>query len=230
MKFLKGISAVVILMITASVFSCGQLGVVPIVGSGNLVSKSYAFTGFNNIILANDVQGTISYASTYSIDISVDDNIYPYLRVNQQGETLSINLGTLSNYSRVTLKVNIKTPDIQALSLQDESTVNVNGFNLAHDLTANLKDQCKLNGTISLANLNANVTDGCSMELTGTCTNINLTASDGCKIYLRSLTAVNSNVSAKDGCRIELNCSGTISGAISDETKLYYTGDRKSVV
>ena len=217
-----------VFMFTTSLYACfAQQGI--LIGSGSLLTKNYDFTGFTEIDFCNSVQGNIAYSNTYSVEIIADDNVFPYLQIEQTDGCLKVHLLYAMMFRNITVKVNIRTPDIQAMTLKDDCVANITGFNVNHNLNVTLKDSCVLKGNFSMNDLTLNIKDDCKINLTGSCGDINLTARDTCIVDLIQLVSRNAVLSVKDDCNVKINCTGTINGSVKDDSSLNYTGNPSSI-
>ena len=54
-----------------------------ITGSGNLETKSKDFSGFTKIEANNGFEVIVSKSSTYSVEITADDNVHKYIDVSK---------------------------------------------------------------------------------------------------------------------------------------------------
>jgi hypothetical protein len=68
------------LVLTVAAFSAG-CDFHPVVGSGRTVSRAYSFTDFTSISAAWSFNIQVNQSSTYSVSVSVDDNLQSYLEV-----------------------------------------------------------------------------------------------------------------------------------------------------
>ena len=66
-----------------------------LIGSGNLETEEYAFTNFTKVEISSAFEFEIKQSSSYSINVTADDNVMEYVQVSQVGQTLKIGLGAV---------------------------------------------------------------------------------------------------------------------------------------
>lgn len=87
-------------------------------GSGKLVQNPYQFTDFTRLTFSNLFKAKISQADSFSVMVTVDDNIEKYLDVTQHGNELRFTLENGHGYRNITLNVNITLPGLERLRVE----------------------------------------------------------------------------------------------------------------
>ena len=190
--------------VVALVFSYafGYVGFLPgiggLTGSGTPVTETKSITGFTSVSAAMGFNVEITESSSYSVRVTVDDNVVDKLRVTKIGDTLSIALDP-GTYTRMTLRAVVTMPDIEGLELSGGSHVDAEGS--AGDLTVDASGGSTLDlenfpvhdasigfsggssGTISLdGNLDADVSGGSRLWYIGSPTLGNIDTSGGATV------------------------------------------------
>ena len=108
-------------------------GVGPTVtGSGKLAAWDFDYRDFTKIEAGYAFDVEIVKADSYLVRITVNDNLYEYLDISKQGDTLHIGLKPNYNYMNITLKATINLPDLEKLGLSEASKAKVDGFSSSH--------------------------------------------------------------------------------------------------
>ena len=63
-----------------------------VTGSGTATVKRYDYSGFSSLRVDNAFSTTVNRGDAFSVEVSVDDNLIEYLRVELDGDTLHIGL------------------------------------------------------------------------------------------------------------------------------------------
>ena len=105
-----------------------------LVGSGNLETETYAFADFTEIEISSAFKFEIEQSSSYSINITADDNIMEYVQVSQDGQTLKIGLRTGTWLGPVTLRASVTMPQLSDLTISGASRGTVSDFSSTQDL------------------------------------------------------------------------------------------------
>ena len=107
----KIITAVLLAVLLTSGLLAG-CGEVTVTGSGNLTTKTFNFSNFNKVEAASGFQVELTKSSTFSVEITADDNVLEYIEVDKSGDTLRIKPKGNRIYRSVTLRAKITMPDL----------------------------------------------------------------------------------------------------------------------
>jgi len=120
-----------------------------LIGSGNLETEEYAFTNFTKVEVSDAFNFEIKQSSSYSINVTADDNVMEYVQVSQDGQTLKIGLRTGLHIGSVTLRIgpgifplpgtvtlnaSVTLPQLHGLTASGASRGTVSGFSSTEDL------------------------------------------------------------------------------------------------
>ena len=135
--------AVLAFVVLAAIISIPLLlgGLFPftrVVGSGNLRTQQEALSDFTIVDVGSGFKVTITQASSYSVSITADDNIFDYIQVTKTSDTLSIRLESGVSFQTSTLKAEITMPDLEQLQFSGGVTGTATGFVMSHDFKAEL--------------------------------------------------------------------------------------------
>ena len=177
-----------------------------LVGSGHFVTTQESFTGFNAVEVSSGFQYTIIQSNSYSINVTIDDNLVGYVQVSQSGGTLSVGLTQGYGYISATPKVVIGMPDISRLDLSGGSSGTVAGFVLSHDFTTALSG-------------------GSRVSMTGRGDSLSVEASGGSRLDMSNFVVANAHVDLSGGSQTTVNVSGRLDADLSGGSQLYYLGN-----
>ncbi len=222
---------------------CNILGV--IVGSGNTISQTFDLTGFSRVSASHAFAVEIKQSESYSIKITMDDNLTDHMRVTREGDTLILSLKPGYNYNYTHLKAEITMPLLKQLTLSGASRGNMENFTAASDLRLNVSGASQavlknmvcndLDFTISGASRvsgevmatgdgSFEVSGASSLTLNGKVSDIDARASGASNINLEDFPASDADAVASGASTISVNLSGTLSGNISGASRLFYSG------
>ena len=200
-------AVVAIIVIVALIFASGASFFPPtVVGSGHLVTHQESFTGFTSVTVESGFRFAIIQSSSYSVNVTTDDNLLSYVQVTKTGNDLSVGLKPGYSYLSPTLKVTIYMPDIAQLDLSGGSSGTMNGFMMSHDFTVS-------------------ASGGSRVTVGGGARNLALEASGGSHIDLTNFNLTNANVDLSGGSQATINLSGRLDANLSGGSQLYYLGN-----
>ena len=241
MKKLTLVVSMLLLLASSAVVGCDFA----VTGSGNLQARDMDFNGFDAVEIGDFFVVDIIQSDSYKVSITVDDNIFKYLDISQDGRTLRIGLKkALRSYKNITLKAEITMPQIQRLVMSTETTGTIRGFNIKHDfelmlsefsslnfsdmatknLSLVLADKSQVNGDITVEDVILKISKFSEVRLVGSATNLVATVSDVSSLELARFVVNNANVTLSDFSAASLNLTGRLDAQLRDSSNLFYTG------
>ena len=59
-----------------------------VTGSGNLVTREFSIEDFDRLQISHAFKAEVTQGDAYTVEVTVDDNLEPYLQVSKEGNTL----------------------------------------------------------------------------------------------------------------------------------------------
>lgn len=196
-----------------------------VVGSGKLVTEDFNFSGFTKVEAHNGFQMELTKSSTFSIEITADDNVHEYIEVTKTGETLEIGLEWGRSYRSVTLRAKITMPDLYRINLSGGSKASITGFSSSHDFSVNLSGGSGVTGNITAGDANFDLSGGSQVNLEGTADDLVVSGSGGSQLDLEAFSADNADVHLSGGSRATVNVDGTLDVDLSGGSQVSYVGE-----
>ncbi len=223
-------------------------GVGPTVtGSGKTAAWDFDYRDFTKVEAGYAFDVDIVEADSYLVRVTVDDNLYEYLDISKQGDTLRIGLKPNYdyNYRNITRKATINLPDLEKLGLSGASKAKVEGFGSSHavdfDLSGasnadissmkagntnfKLSGASKASGSIEMADGRFNLSGASSLELEGSANDIDIEASGASHVRLSDFSVLDAEVNLSGASNGTINASGRLDGDLSGGSKLNYMGN-----
>jgi hypothetical protein len=114
-------------------------GAIVIENSGQLVTRSYDFSGFD-AVEASMFDLAIQQGDRFAVSIEVDQNALEHVRVAMEGSALKLGLAPGESYNMVDipLQAQITMPELEAITLDLGSETIVSGFDCDQSLSKTL--------------------------------------------------------------------------------------------
>jgi hypothetical protein len=201
-------------------------GCVPVrvTGSGNMVSRTFNFVDFTKIRISYGFTAEVKASSTYGIEVTADDNLFDYIYVKKDDDTLSIGIKA-GSYEQSHLQATIMIPSLQSIELSDGGRTNIIGFSSSNDLSIKLSDGTNLSGSLTAGNVDVALTDGSHLQLDGSARDIKIVSHDGSRADLEHFTVANTDLYIGDGGILTINVTGTLNAALSAGSHVTYVGN-----
>jgi len=236
---------VVTLLVTVSLLAvftgCGGV-TQAIIGSGNLTTQELDSTDFTKLEISHVFQAKITRADSFSVDITVDDNLLEYIVVRKSGNTLRIYLKAGYAYIGTTKTVEITMPKLDKLSLSGASQGEVSGFRSSErlefeasgassldiddmkggDTSFEISGASHISGGIEISKGDFNVSGASSIDLEGYAGDLSIEASGASRVNLANFSVSNAEVRISGASVVTVNASGTIDGNVSGASRLTY--------
>ncbi len=234
MKQLKKVlTAVLILYIAAT--GCVDLGSgintnintnnEDIYGSGRITTIDMNLYGFNKIELGHAFRARIKHGESFSVKISVDDNIDHLVEAYQSGDKIKISLEDGYDYHDVTLEADITMPDIELLNLSGATYALITGFDFDHKLTINASGASRIDGALEAGDVFIDLSGASSIDLNGSGDYLNIDCSGASSLKLGDFICANASLDLSGASSATLNVTETISADLSGVSTLYYWGN-----
>jgi hypothetical protein len=196
-----------------------------LVGSGDLETETYAFADFNKVEISSAFEFEIEQSSSYSIEITVDDNIMEYVRVSQDGQTLKIGLKPATWIGPATLKASVTMPELSGLDISGASRGTVSNFSSTEDLDIMVSGASRVTGDIVAGNVDFDISGASTVQLEGSANDIIADVSGASSLQLDDFTATNADVDLSGASSGTVNLDGRLDADLSGASRLWYIGE-----
>jgi hypothetical protein len=196
-----------------------------LVGSGNLQTEGYAFAGFTEVEIGSAFEFEIKQSSSYSINITADDNVIDYVQVSKDGQTLKIRLGGVSILGPVNLRASVTMPQLHGLTASGASRGTVSGFSSTEDLDITVSGASRVNGDITAGNVEFDISGASTIQLEGYANDIDANVSGASRCNLEDFIVDNADVSFSGASSGTVNLDGSLDANLSGASTLWYIGE-----
>jgi hypothetical protein len=197
-----------------------------ITGSGNVVSTTEDYSGFTRLEISSAFKATVQQGDSFSVVIRTDDNLVPYLRITQSGDTLQIGLETGINFlSNPTLEADITMPALSGIQANGASRATVSGFSSSDSLQVEASGASSVSGDIQAGDTSVSVSGASKVSLSGSGGNLNVEASGASTVDLEGFTGSDVKVVVSGASKATVNPSGTLDVEASGASHVTYLGN-----
>jgi hypothetical protein len=215
-----------------------------LIGSGNLETEAYAFTNFTEVEVGSAFEFEIKQSSSYSINVTADDNVIDHVQVSQDGQTLTIRLRRFIYFGSVTLRASVTLPQLSGLTVSGASHGTVSDFSSTEDLDITISGASRLTGDITAGDVAIDVS-GASMftgdvtaddvafdisgastiQLDGSANDMVADVSGASHFNLDDFTVSNADVDFSGASSGTINLNGRLDADLSGASRLWYIGE-----
>jgi len=196
-----------------------------LIGSGNLETEAYAFADFNEVEISSAFEFEIERSSSYSINVTADDNIMEYVRVSQDGQTLKIGLSRVIWVGPVTLKASVTMPELSGLDVSGASRGTVSDFSSTEDLHIMISGASRVTGDITAGDVDFDISGASTIQLEGSANGMVADVSGASSLKLDDFTVNNADVDFSGASSGTINLNGRLDADLSGASRLWYIGE-----
>jgi len=223
----KAVIIIAIVVAVAAICTVLILRVWPgvLIGSGNLETEDYDFANFTRIEISSAFQFEIKQSSSYSINVTGDDNVIDYVQVSQEGQTLKIRLGTVTSLRLVTLRASVTIPQLRGLIVSGASRGTVSDFNSTEGLNITVSGASRVTGDITAGDVEFDISGASTIQLEGSADDMIAGVSGASRLSLGDFTVNDANVNISGASTGTINLDGRLDANVSGASTLLYTGE-----
>jgi hypothetical protein len=197
-----------------------------ITGSGKIDTRNYDVSFFTHINVSSGFKIDVKETDGFSVSISADDNIFPYLDVRKFDNELIIRLKP-GSYNNVELRAEVGLNDLRGIRESGGVIGTISGFASSNPMDFDISGGSSLSGQVGIGNSRINLSGGSTLELGGVADDINLNVSGGSKFKGQNSYCTNLNANVSGGSTATVNVTGKLNADVSGASSLTYIGNPK---
>lgn len=202
------------------------LSEVSVTGSGNVVTKEFDLSGFDQVKVSGAFVADITRGDAFSVIVRVDERLEEHLRVQLAGRTLEVGLApNLSILGTATGEVEITMPELTGLELSGATQGTISGFDSIGPLSVEVSGASKLDGDIQAGDCSFEVSGASTVDLSGSGGALVLNASGASTADLSDFAVNDANVEASGASTATVNASGRLDAEASGASRVVYLGN-----
>ena len=194
-------------------------------GNGVVKSEIRVASGFDEVVSSGDFQVTVMPGGDYSVEVSAESNLLPYIETDVIGNTLKIRTrGIRSLRQNVPIVINITTPVLNGLTLSGSGLIQTGSF-LSSDFRIDLSGSGNVDAQISSDRIKANVSGSGTIFLEGAAVESNFVISGSGKIKSYKLEQSVCRAVISGSGDMFVNASESLDASISGSGRVFYIGN-----
>jgi hypothetical protein len=210
-----------LLLVSLLLASCGG----SLRGSGDLETREYTFDDFTKVEIGHAFKVTITQSESYSVNVTVDDNVTHLLDVEKSGDTLKIRLTRTPRLVDVTLQAEVAMPQLHGLTASGASRANVSGFSSTEALSFGVSGASAISGDITAGDARFELSGASTIELEGSAADLVADVSGASHLRLGDFVVTNADLQISGASDSTVNLSGRLDADLSGASKLRYIGE-----
>jgi len=196
----------------------------PIIGSGRLVTKQIDLSNFNAVEARGAFKVDIVQTDAFSVAVTADDNLFAYLEVYKQAQTLILDLKP-GTFARTAAEAQIGMPSLRRLDLSGAAKGTIASFKSPDSMEFDLSGASVLTGRIEAPDLDLTISGASRATLGGAATSLTLDESGASQASLGDLPLESVRALVSGASSATVNVSGRLDADLSGASTLYYVGN-----
>lgn len=197
-----------------------------IAGSGNPVTDSYKVDNFESVVFSYGCEATFEQADSFSVEVTIDDNLEKYVIVEKRDRKLIIGLETGNSYRTTLFTARVKAPFFQSVGASGGSTVEALDTIVFPDpFEINLSGGSEMSASAFTGDLNVLLSGGSRLTLDGAGEDLSLNVSGGGEARMFAFEVNDCSAVLSGGSEADISTSGVINAQLSGGSDLDYCGD-----
>ena len=191
-------------------------------GNGISRTETRNAEGFNQISSSGDFTVTVMPGNFYSVEITAESNLLPYISTNVDGKTLKIRTtGIHSLRQTEPIEIFITTPVLNGLTLSGSGLIETGSF-MSSDFDLSVSGSGDIKAIISSDKVNANISGSGTIYMEGDALNTNFVISGSGKIKSYNLLQDQCQAVISGSGDMYVNASQFIDARISGSGRVYF--------
>jgi RNA polymerase sigma factor (sigma-70 family) len=198
-----------------------------IVGSGKAVTKEIQVRDFTAVDVGSAFEVEITQGQAFKTTITIDDNLFEYVKAQKEDSTLKIHLVIAPGHSihtKAGMKAVITMPQLDALSLSGATKGTLKGFKSTKDFKLDLSGASSLKGAIDAGKVDFQASGASKVSLQGSGTDGKLEASGASKVDLAKFSLESLNIDLSGASTATVSVKKKLDYEISGASRLRYRG------
>jgi len=141
-------------------------------GSGNIISIDYNYSDFERVDVSNAFELKLIESDTFFVQVTIDDNLAQYVRVDDQNGWLSIGMENGHSYNTDHLKAEVHMPFITDLTGSGATAIEMHNFSDTTDFNLELSGASVYSGSYAANICNIRLSGASVISISMPCTDL----------------------------------------------------------
>jgi len=213
-----------LILLALTLFSCDRRH---IKGNGHVTTVTQNVGNYHKISVHTSVDVYVTQGPETAVVIEADENIIPYIIIQEEGGELSVRQKDNISYSTShPVRIKLTAPNITDLDLTSSGSIQlVNTIDNEESITLSLTGDGEIKGNIHTPEVKADITGPGDMILTGETRDIEYEGTGSGDFRAKGLKAENATVNLTGSGDAEINASAKLDANTTGSGDVYYYGN-----
>ena len=216
---------IILLTLVASISLAG-LACVPfgsIVGRGPVETHTQDFSGFTQLEISSTFDVEVVRDSAYSVSVTTNQNIFDYLDISKDGDTLKIRLKN-GSYTVASLKARVTMPELVSLEVNGASHATMSGFTTSQAMKFTASGASTLTGDIACKQVKLEAGAASHFELSGSADTADIELTAASNANLEKMIVGDARIKLGGAASMTIDVRGKLDANVSGASNLRWLG------
>jgi hypothetical protein len=208
--------------------ACAFPGTMVLRGSGTPLTQEFPVGAFTSVDASSAFDIKINRSDKFSVEVTTDDNLMEFVRISDDGGTLTLGLDhggkALSISPKVGLKAVVTMPELEGVTLSGACTATAEDFETKKTFALHAGGASTFSGTISADKVDAKAEGASTITVRGKAKSAVVQGSGASHIKLGDLTVARATVHLSGASSSTVNAVDKLDYSVSGASHLDYRG------
>lgn len=193
-------------------------------GTEDMAEQTYAVGGFTAVSIGSAFTADITRGDAWHVQVTADSAILPHVKVEQDGDTLRVELERIVRLNVMNMHVAITMPELTSLTAAGASDVKIGGFAHTAQMTISAAGASKIAGAVHADTLALKASGASKITLQGAADRLTLQASGASLAHLEELSTAAAEITLSGASSADVTASERIDLVAGGGSELRYGG------
>ncbi|AFL97829.1 head GIN domain-containing protein [Ornithobacterium rhinotracheale] len=204
--------------------SCGIEAIYGIKGNGNVVERNYDLSRFQKLDMLGSMDVVYYKSNSYRATVVVDENIQPYVLVEEGNNTLRLKMKP-GSFSYKKLLIKVYAPDLSSVDLIGSGDFKANDKITANKFWGAVSGSGNFRGTLDCEKVEMAISGSGDVKVGGKTQDLNVRISGSGNFNGKSLQSENANIKVSGSGDVTVFATESLDAVVSGSGDVRYLGN-----
>lgn len=202
-------------------------GCASVIGRGPLITKEEYVGEFSGVNVSHAFNVYITKSDRYRVEINTNENLLPFLVLENQGGILRLGFRSNVRLSHTTCEAYIEMPEIREIRFSGATRGELIGDWSMENLEVDMSGASRLKGRVVVDELKAELSGASNLSLAGRADRVDLSGSGASGFDMHDFTGSDATVHMSGASHATLTVYENLNAKLSGASSLKYRGNPK---
>lgn len=213
-----------LLLVSVFMISCGIGTIYRVKGNGNVVERNYDLSKFQKLNMSGSIDVVYYKSNSYKATVVTDENIQPYVLVEEVNNTLKLKMKP-GSFSCKKLLIKVYAPNLSSLDLIGSGEFKANDKITAHEFSGTISGSGNFRGAFDSQKMQINIYGSGDVAVEGATQELDVRISGSGNFNGKNLQSKNANIKISGSGDVTVFATELLDAMVSGSGDIRYLGD-----